>query len=326
MKTKKLFTMADRLSLSNTSWAKQSFTMAEILISLTIIGVIAAITLPALRANINEKTWATQKKALFSRMSQAVALLDSVNSYTDAQSFITNGLNEVLKINNICAFESLNDCGVDTKQLITTAGSARTFPLNWYTLATVTNFGSFYNDSTSFMTTNNTDLAGAFETVNGESVVVYYNPNCIPNGEDSPILEEDEQPNLFKYVCANLIYDLNQDKGPNTVGKDIGFMTIFYATDPVVASVVPSTTAKQAISSDAENSCKDDYRIPNIEEAASMQLNWSILGGGNAYQGMLTSSRAVNGNDTYVYKVSAKPDLKRISDTATTGYTRCVKR
>ena len=37
-----------------------AFTMAEILISLTIIGIIAALTLPALQANINEKTWATQ--------------------------------------------------------------------------------------------------------------------------------------------------------------------------------------------------------------------------------------------------------------------------
>ena len=35
------------------------FTMAEILLSLTIIGVVAAITLPSLMANINERTWNT---------------------------------------------------------------------------------------------------------------------------------------------------------------------------------------------------------------------------------------------------------------------------
>ena len=75
------FNMADRLSRTYTLGCKLAFTMAEILISLTIIGVIAAITLPSLQANINEKTWATQRKALYNRMSQAISLMDSLNGY-----------------------------------------------------------------------------------------------------------------------------------------------------------------------------------------------------------------------------------------------------
>ena len=46
-----------------------AFTMAEILLSLTIIGVVAAITLPSLTGNINERTWNTQRKALYARFS-----------------------------------------------------------------------------------------------------------------------------------------------------------------------------------------------------------------------------------------------------------------
>ena len=65
-----------RLNYLNTS-----FTMAEILLSLTIIGVVAAITLPSLTGNINERTWNTQKKALYARMSQAIALMGSINGY-----------------------------------------------------------------------------------------------------------------------------------------------------------------------------------------------------------------------------------------------------
>ena len=42
-----------------------AFTMAEILLSLTIIGVVAAITLPSLTGNINERTWNTQRKAVY---------------------------------------------------------------------------------------------------------------------------------------------------------------------------------------------------------------------------------------------------------------------
>ena len=50
----------------------KAFTMAEILLSLTIIGVVAAITLPSLTGNINERMWNTQRKALYARMPQAM--------------------------------------------------------------------------------------------------------------------------------------------------------------------------------------------------------------------------------------------------------------
>ena len=55
--------------------------MAEILLSLTIIGVVAAITLPSLTGNINERTWNTQRKALYARFSQALPLMDALNGY-----------------------------------------------------------------------------------------------------------------------------------------------------------------------------------------------------------------------------------------------------
>ncbi len=94
------------------------FTMAEILLSLTIIGVVAAITLPSLMANINERTWNTQRKALYARMSQAIAMMPQIAGYgtltvttdedgsttvtdTATESFLTEGLSKVLKINNI---------------------------------------------------------------------------------------------------------------------------------------------------------------------------------------------------------------------------------
>ena len=76
------FTMFGGLSRSTESSAikglwgygrRIAFTMAEILLSLTIIGVVAAITLPSLTGNINERTWNTQRKALYARFSQAIS-------------------------------------------------------------------------------------------------------------------------------------------------------------------------------------------------------------------------------------------------------------
>ena len=58
---------------TKTTSKNEAFTMAEILLSLTIIGVVAAITLPSLIGNINERAWNTQRKALHARMAQAIA-------------------------------------------------------------------------------------------------------------------------------------------------------------------------------------------------------------------------------------------------------------
>ena len=120
-----------------------AFTMAEILLSLTIIGVVAAITLPSLTGNINERTWNTQRKALYARMSQAIALMPAINGYgtlkeessacasdavdTAAETFVTNGLAKVLKINNICDNEHLEDCGI-TSNFTNLTGSSLDFP------------------------------------------------------------------------------------------------------------------------------------------------------------------------------------------------------
>ena len=54
--------------------ALAAFTMAEILLSLTIIGVVAAITLPSLTGNINERTWNTQRKTLYTKQAAPVNL------------------------------------------------------------------------------------------------------------------------------------------------------------------------------------------------------------------------------------------------------------
>ena len=84
------FTMFGGLSRSTESSAikglwgygrRIAFTMAEILLSLTIIGVVAAITLPSLTGNINERTWNTQRKALYARFSQAIALMPALNGF-----------------------------------------------------------------------------------------------------------------------------------------------------------------------------------------------------------------------------------------------------
>ena len=269
-----------------------AFTMAEILLSLTIIGVVAAITLPSLTGNINERTWNTQRKALYARFSQAIALMPSLNGYgtlrentdsagstsiedTAAETFITDGLAKVLKINNICDNEHLQDCGLP-ESITPLVGSAFSLPLDMENLnsaiiSTIATDGGYRTYS------QINTKAAAFETQNGESIAVFYNPNCLSS------LYENELSFTQPLLCANFIYDLNGQKGPNTVGKDIGFMTAFYPTDTSVVAPYPYVRDVSGTYSwnDAISQCKaidDEYRLPNRDEAISMFINKKLLG------------------------------------------------
>ena len=321
------------------------FTMAEILLSLTIIGVVAAITLPSLTGNINERTWNTQRKALYARFSQAIALMPALNGYgtltegdsstsavdTAAETFVTGGLSKVLKINNICDSEHLPDCGIADKIVTMAAGTISPFPRK---------MSELNGDMVSMSHVNSADgvyasysqldtKAAAFETANGESLAVYYNPNCVSDlastAEDDPM-----QPK----ICANFVYDLNGTKGPNTVGKDIGFITVLYPTDSAVVAPMPHIAAGETGLSLSEGSkyctsLDSEYRIPNKEEAASLFVNKELIG--NLPAGwMATSSRGITSSgERAAWSQSTFTGnrlLKPLATLASFTYVRCVKR
>ena len=312
-----------------------AFTMAEILLSLTIIGVVAAITLPSLTGNINERTWNTQRKALYARMSQAIALMPSLNGYgvlkeetdsagstsivdTAAETFITGGLAKVLKINNICDYEHLEDCGIPEKYN-DILGSKKTFPKY---------IGDLNSDFIAPISLLNTRLA-AFETANGESVAVFYNPYCNYIDESVAYYYHSQQT-----ICANLIYDLNGRKGPNTYGKDLGFITFIYPTNTLVLMPMPYnsiagyTTANLGTSLCREKFGEDAKLIDRFEYAA-LFVNKNLTGlnfNNGTYQ--LTSSRYIHNSTgrTRYWHFDFSDGRYRGDDNDAAGGIYCVKR
>ena len=321
---KKSFTMADRRSsrfhISNIQRKAVAFTMAEILLSLTIIGVVAAITLPSLTGNINERTWNTQRKALYARMSQAVALMGNLNGYgigatesetasNAAKIFVTNGLAKVYKINNICDSEHLKDCGFPEKITVLKWGSQGNSKLDAPTKLTELN--NLFNYSAIGSNINysqiNTNTA-AFETANGETLLTFYNPTC-GYTLASPALSFNKSL-LQPTMCLNFIYDLNGVKGPNAIGKDMGFMTVFYPTDSVVVAPIPlkdyflvresqypefNTGAGNAVCRKYDS----DSKMANIEELKSIFINQKLARTTNT--GYMSSTPA---SATTLYSIS----------------------
>ncbi len=327
-----------RAHIRSLAMTQCAFTMAEILLSLTIIGVVAAITLPSLMANINERTWKTQRKALYARMSQAIAMMPQVAGYgtltenadgsvtedTAAEAFLTEGLSKVLKINNICDSEHLADCGVPTSYT-NLAGTTKTWPKtigDWNSQFVGFSFvgSGWNNDFTdayfSYSITNT--KAAAFETQNGETIALYYNPNCKSSGEVGAGLSQD-------FMCANFIYDLNGNKGPNVAGKDVGFITALYSSDTSVVAPMPlavdAGSGESIVKSDAGASCTaqdSESRLPNLDEIFSMYHNRELVG---IFEGRYWASYSKT-----VYQ-HFKMGMYSISDKSSDSFSvRCVKR
>ena len=94
---------------------------------------------------------------------------------------------------------------------------------------------------------------------------------------------------IAPYFCANFVYDLNGKKGPNTVGKDIGFITVLNPSDPTVVAPYLATNdlgdTTYAIkpndnSLSASQACQKysaDYRLPNLDEAMAMAINYKSI-------------------------------------------------
>ena len=232
----------------------------------------------------------------FPGFSQAIALMPALNGYgtltedsssgasdavdTAAETFVTDGLSKVLKINNICDSEHLEDCGIVDKFTNFAGSVVESFPktlkelniLFTEDISTPAVPGVIFKNPQANI---NTKVA-AFETANGESVAVFYNPQC------QPAMSENSAYYVMPKMCANFIYDLNGNKGPNTVGKDIGFMSILYPTDSFVVAPVVLSRSSNVMDKDAAVSyCRNldsESRLPTTYELMSMVYNNILFG------------------------------------------------
>ncbi len=247
---------------------------------------------------------------------------------TVAETFITAGLSKVLKVNNICDYEHLSDCGI-VSALTNLGGVSTPMPTTLYSLHSA--FSSVAWSGSSFSTLNT--KAAAFETQNGESILAFYNQSC-----RTDYLNEDtltSAGNVFGFpeanMCVNLIYDLNGSKGPNTAGKDIGVITIFNATDSITVAPMPSSTVSANNNSTIEwtgasRACTEQdstSRLPNIDELAAMIINKDIFNITATPHATYWSSTVLNSERALTASFNGHrfSDLKSLKLAA-----RCVKR
>ena len=180
---------------------KAAFTLAEVLITLGIIGVVAAMTLPSLIQNYQKKALATQTQKFYSMMSQAVKQYMADYGVDDLR-------NTPLAVDN---YESL-----DSPEAI---ASLRDFATKYLKVVKECN-PSDENDNNCFAPVyrnwDNSIQDEAYNFTDG-----WYAPLDYVLADGSVIRIRYNGP-------IELYVDVNGKKGPNRIGYDLWDMSIFY--------------------------------------------------------------------------------------------------
>ena len=179
------------------------FTLAEVLFTILIIGVVASMTIPPLMNNTQNAEFKSAWKKDFSVLSQAsLQYLQENQTFLGATDY-ANLLQPYLKVAQYCPTHSSTEgCWVPS-------GS------NHYLKTT---FGSTIAGTPDNSTNKDLGLAQGLILNDGTTLATYsqWSPNCALAGN----------------VCGWVIVDVNGFKAPNTVGRDV--YGIFVLPDKVV--------------------------------------------------------------------------------------------
>lgn len=174
---------------------KKAFTLSEVMLVLSVIGVIAALTIPGIVQNLNDRHLKVQLKKSYSELSSVANMIKDEND----GSFVG-------------AFSSITDFRDKFAQKMSVSKKCDYSPGNcWYT-----------NGDGSWKYYDNNPVTG----------LTIGNGLILSNGTLLNFLILDSSCNANNYLkssiaCGWIISDVNGFKQPNTVGKDIFY---FYVT------------------------------------------------------------------------------------------------
>lgn len=195
---------------------KKAFTLAEVLITLGIIGVVAAMTLPTLIQNNQEKAAVTKLKKIYSLLQQSYMFALNENGEPDEWGIsghdnlegaenIANILFKHMKKIKKCERNEQEGCGFAEEY--------------YYINGEKADYTNLHNAIVYQVNVDGSSLA-----------IITRSANCSENRGNTPQL---------KNVCAIVTVDINNTKHPNTYGKDY-FM--FYLTK---YGIIPAGTTEE---------------------------------------------------------------------------------
>ena len=203
---------------------KKGFTLAELLITIGIIGVVAALTIPTLVNNYQTRSWNISSSNFEAKFGEALKIMNtqqSLSNLATTERFV-NELQKHMKIAKVCNNEELTLCFPDeingSTSVIdvtdpTTYENNSSTPTQIKTIKTAKELGQ--KDW-------NTNTMGV-QFANGVSAILAYNPKCSANPFDvNAVTVSGGKENItFGTDCVAMVYDISSNAQPNELHKDI---------------------------------------------------------------------------------------------------------
>ena len=181
---------------------KKGFTLAEVLVTLGIIGVVSAMTVPSLMQNHQRKTYVTQLHKVYNLFSQALLsyqndknAIDLSESGLTSAAEVKNFLNKYLKVSSTC-YTAMTPC-----------------------------FAASYKNQSGTALTSGSFWAGTA------------NAPCVSLVSGAAICMEHAK---YHTSYGHITIDINGQQGPNIAGRDLFFVT-YYLDGSIDEDGVPTS-------------------------------------------------------------------------------------
>ncbi len=295
--TKTAFTLAEggRRPLLNLCQHKSAFTLAEVLITLSVIGIVAALTIPSMIENHNNKAWSTAKDLWDKKLVEATRQMNIDGVMTGVASTTEDYMNyfkKYVKVIKTCENDKLENCYAT--KFVQTGDKETEVEVNSLTTASKLGQKNW-----------NTNTMG-FVIADGTTVVMAYNPNC---SSVDPFSKEGQNGQVG---CMSMLIDVNGKKGPNRVGDDIELKNATISTCDmkfqdkcIAASDIYPTTAINTCTGSGNEEWDDDRGSTNSFCATN---HWAGAKKACADNGMhLATMQELADVATYIYKQEDNP-------------------
>ena len=190
---------------------RAAFTLAEVLITLGIIGVVAVMTMPAIIANIQDHVKAKRIENIrqkLSKVTDAMSATSGINGYADTMEFVTE-MNRHMKIAKICDNEHLSACWPTKEVMLNDEGKM-------WEIAKTKNAKTLKIPKAVL---NNYANTVGIVTGDGTAMILSYDKNCDFNPEVTGYAYSGGLSNSAS--CLAGVFDWNGGKSPNKLGKDV---------------------------------------------------------------------------------------------------------
>lgn len=193
------------------NYIKNAFTLAEVLITLAIIGVVAAMTIPTLLQEYKERQYKIQSTNFQRKFGETLKIMDTqskLQGYATTEEFVDELQNHI-KISKVC----------------------KTNPMDCFEKSLKLSDGSVY-DATNVKTSSdlgranyNTNIVG-LQFGDGVEALVAYNPQYSNNDATKTVTFTYKQDGKLKLVnmstgVVSIVFDTTGAEKPNQVGQDI---------------------------------------------------------------------------------------------------------